>query len=456
MRRVYLIDLENVQSAGLDGIDQLTEEDSIYIFYSDKADNLKIDLVRKIQDTPAKVDFIKAYNGTPNALDFQLISYLFFHLEEDAQYWIVSKDTGYDAAIKMSKRMGLSNVRRAPAIKNAVHFGQRAGRISAFRAARAAEEAQSAALSTSEQEMEEAQSEALSTSEQETEEAQSGALETAEEAANEAPAGEISKIAEDEIAADQEEVPDETENPFEEAVKADTETAKPEEQARGSQPEVITFFAAGTPYPETEMKTEQNSEEEPKTKAEEDSVEEEPKEKAEQNQPEGKPEADLTDPVQEEKDFQKEKAEEKPAGEKKSGKSGRQKRSRHTNHVNHPVKEDRKTSKKTGDKVTENAAPLVTKEKETAEKIEPLEKRESQDLKDDSAYREELQSILGKECNVATDPETIHMVEDGLRKSANKGQFYQFFRRRMGAARGSEFYKCVRGQFDTLKKLVAD
>ncbi len=302
MRRVYLIDLENVQSAGLEGVDQLTEEDSIYIFYSDKADNLKIDLVRKMQESPAKVDFIKANNGTPNALDFQLISYLFYHLEKDVQYWIVSKDTGYDAAIKMGKRMGLMNVRRAPAIKNAVHFGIRANKIAAYRAAKEEEKEDEEILDE----------------------------QTEKEA----------DISEEQVEKEPEEVSEAqaTEEPTLE---------KPEEEAQqdSEEAEVFTFIAPGV----SEKKKEKTTSGENET----------------------------------------------PAGREHETQSGQQ-----------------------------------------------------------TSYRETLMDILNHDCNVATDPETVNLVEDGLRKCSNKGQFYQFFRRRMGAARGSAFYKSLRSQFDTMKKLV--
>ncbi|MGN0363947.1 MAG: PIN domain-containing protein [Bilifractor sp.] len=136
MKRGFLIDLENVQSAGLDGVDQLTDEDIVIVFYSNKADNLKIDMVKTIQESSAKVVYLKVFNGTPNALDFQLLTYLYYYYnpdDEDAQYWIISRDTGYDASITMSRKLGANNIRRAPAIKNAVHYKLKSDKIASIR-----------------------------------------------------------------------------------------------------------------------------------------------------------------------------------------------------------------------------------------------------------------------------------------------------------------------------------
>lgn len=129
MSNYFLIDLENVKNNGLDGIEQLSEEDNVIVFYSDKADTLKIDVIQKIGEGKAHVIFIKADNGTPNSLDFQLITYLYYNLAkgaEENQYWIISKDTGYEASIRMAKKLGLISVHRAPAIINAVHYSKRA------------------------------------------------------------------------------------------------------------------------------------------------------------------------------------------------------------------------------------------------------------------------------------------------------------------------------------------
>lgn len=116
MRHFY-VDYENVQSVGLDGLDELTDQDTVIILYSTHADSMKIDIIKQLQNTKAQVSFVEADTGTTNALDFQLITLLFIELNAEDEFLIVSKDTGFDAAIKMAKRQEYSNVRRVRNIR---------------------------------------------------------------------------------------------------------------------------------------------------------------------------------------------------------------------------------------------------------------------------------------------------------------------------------------------------
>lgn len=72
----YLIDFENVKSRGMEGVELLTEEDTVCIFYSDNADSMTFDLHRKLNETKANIIYHKVAVGTKNALDFQLATYL--------------------------------------------------------------------------------------------------------------------------------------------------------------------------------------------------------------------------------------------------------------------------------------------------------------------------------------------------------------------------------------------
>ena len=42
----------------------------------------------------------------------------------------------------------------------------------------------------------------------------------------------------------------------------------------------------------------------------------------------------------------------------------------------------------------------------------------------------------------------------GLRKSTNKNQFYQFFRKNLGDAEGGDLYRNIRGKFDEMKAFI--
>jgi len=99
---IYLIDYENTSVSGLDGISSLCENDSIYIFYSENADRLTFGLHRRLSECKAKVNYMKVETETKNSLDFQLVSYLGFLINEnkDATYFIVSKDKGFGSVSK--------------------------------------------------------------------------------------------------------------------------------------------------------------------------------------------------------------------------------------------------------------------------------------------------------------------------------------------------------------------
>lgn len=99
----YLIDFENVNNKGLEGWKSLSKSDKVIVFYSDSASTIDIDFTL---DCKAKVKLIKAITGTANALDFQLVGYLFYKLNKKKKYFIISKDNGYTAILEMAKKYG--------------------------------------------------------------------------------------------------------------------------------------------------------------------------------------------------------------------------------------------------------------------------------------------------------------------------------------------------------------
>lgn len=117
---IYFIDYENVGSAGIEDIDQLNEKDTVNIFYSRRADTMKMEQVIQLMQAKARVVFIDAtMKGQKNALDFQLIAMLYFTKEKEQTCCIVSQDTGYDAAIEFGRTIGAPNVFRAKSLMDA-------------------------------------------------------------------------------------------------------------------------------------------------------------------------------------------------------------------------------------------------------------------------------------------------------------------------------------------------
>ncbi len=98
----YLVDYENVKSDGFKGIDLLTKDDEVYVFYSDNSKTITFEMMEKINKSSATILYQKVETGHKNALDFQLVSYLGYMIGEkgmDKQYCIVTKDMGYNCLV---------------------------------------------------------------------------------------------------------------------------------------------------------------------------------------------------------------------------------------------------------------------------------------------------------------------------------------------------------------------
>lgn len=95
----FLVDYENVNVSGLDGVSKLTENDVVIIFYSENAETLTFGMHRRINESKAEIKFQKVAVKEKNALDFQLCTYLGYLIRdtmaEENNYFIVSNDKGY-------------------------------------------------------------------------------------------------------------------------------------------------------------------------------------------------------------------------------------------------------------------------------------------------------------------------------------------------------------------------
>ena len=95
----FLVDYENVNASGLKGVSGLSEEDTVVIFYSEKAETLTFGLHRRLNESKATISFQRVQTGVKNALDLQLCTYLGYLVGQNAQspavYYIVSADQDY-------------------------------------------------------------------------------------------------------------------------------------------------------------------------------------------------------------------------------------------------------------------------------------------------------------------------------------------------------------------------
>ncbi len=102
----YLIDYENANKDGLNGVTKLTERDRVIIFYSDKADRMTFGLHRRLNETAATIEYRKVDVGGHNALDFQLATYLGYLLAQnpEEEYCVVSNDRGFQFLVGFWKK----------------------------------------------------------------------------------------------------------------------------------------------------------------------------------------------------------------------------------------------------------------------------------------------------------------------------------------------------------------
>lgn len=98
---IYLIDTENVRTVWTLLLDRMTENDKIYVFYTMNSGHVSYEDLNGVISSGKNVELIQCHTGK-NGLDFQLVSYLGYLIRnnENADYCIISDDSGYDAVLK--------------------------------------------------------------------------------------------------------------------------------------------------------------------------------------------------------------------------------------------------------------------------------------------------------------------------------------------------------------------
>lgn len=106
MKRIFLVDTENVNITALSSANKLNEEDMIILFVTEKTNSSQFGRGElKCINTKANILKINVTAGVKNSLDFQLVSYLGLiigeHKYEANNYYIVSKDRGFLSSISL-------------------------------------------------------------------------------------------------------------------------------------------------------------------------------------------------------------------------------------------------------------------------------------------------------------------------------------------------------------------
>ena len=95
--KYYLLDYENVNASGLDGIGDLSSDCRIVLFYTKNSSKIDLGVFNMLRSMKAEMSIIEVHHGK-QALDIQLASYLGYLIgtePADTEYFIISKDKGY-------------------------------------------------------------------------------------------------------------------------------------------------------------------------------------------------------------------------------------------------------------------------------------------------------------------------------------------------------------------------
>lgn len=99
MKMIFLVDGDNNIGTGLQGIEALTAEDTVLVFYG-KGQSLT-SIKKLCGNTRAQVQYLESVRGGKNSIDFQIITELGVLVgrgEADFAY-VISQDKGYEAAM---------------------------------------------------------------------------------------------------------------------------------------------------------------------------------------------------------------------------------------------------------------------------------------------------------------------------------------------------------------------
>ena len=458
---IYFIDYENVGSTGIENVDRLDEDNVVHIFYSKKAETMKIEQVIQLMNVKAKVEFHDVtMRGQKNALDFQLIAMLYFTKKDEETCYIISMDQGYDAAIAFGRKIGAGSVYRCPSIMEAYeHFiklrdksartqekpvQEKEARQPAEEAAAAHEEpdAQEAVLAEQPQEavLAERPQEAVSSQEKPAE---------AQEPEDSKP-DLLSKQAHEIVSSM--------------GTDQDIDDAKAEQMLAQL---MNSKEAANLLHTQTQLGILQNNfggifDYEPTEEFYVDGGEqawEAEEEKMNQAQEETK--AEPAEPAQAdagptagEEQAQEEKAQEEPAQpeqarepeQAQADQPQEQTQSRPKNHRNRRGKRRQKAETD-----VENAGSAEEHAGQGSQAQEEAQGGQTSRL-DWPQFQEKVTEVM-KAGGFDLPDDDCRLIGEALRTTKNKNQFYQFFRKKKGEAAGREFYLNIRGQYENLKVL---
>lgn len=125
--RLFLIDYENVNAAGLHGIGRVGRDDRVILFYSHAANTLSFEIMDEMMGAGILPERICLEQTGKNALDFQLVTFLGYLIAQQKadSYYIISRDSGFQSAITFCQEYLGVKVQLKPSIKAAIGSGNK-------------------------------------------------------------------------------------------------------------------------------------------------------------------------------------------------------------------------------------------------------------------------------------------------------------------------------------------
>ena len=126
MKMIFLVDGDNNIGTGLKGIEMLSEQDTVLLFY--QKEGLALSKIQKLcAGTPADVQDIESVRGGKNSIDFQIITELGVLVgKREADYaYVISQDKGYAASIEALRARyadAFQEVDLRPSIEECLHL----------------------------------------------------------------------------------------------------------------------------------------------------------------------------------------------------------------------------------------------------------------------------------------------------------------------------------------------
>jgi len=96
---IYLVDFENTGSIGLDGLEDIEENDKVIIFYSEKSHTVDIEIIEAFKKCKGEVNLFKIKKSAPNYADFHIATITGAYIQKGEMVSIISNDKGYVSVI---------------------------------------------------------------------------------------------------------------------------------------------------------------------------------------------------------------------------------------------------------------------------------------------------------------------------------------------------------------------